>query len=116
MFMKNKQYELFPADEYEQENPQTTDVAGQYSFIIPKGTYYLEAQTQKFLAYRSEPFNAKEGANINGTIELKKGGTILDKGRDAAVTFFWIIVLLYIVKKISNRDKDENEDYNRSIV
>ena len=119
---ETNQYKLFPANEYEQKNPQTTDIAGEYSFIIPKGTYYLEAQSQKFLAYRSEPFDAEEGANINETIELKKGGTILDKGRDAAVTFFWIIVLLlillvlYIVKKISNRDKDENEDYNKSIV
>ena len=119
---ETNQYELFPATEYEQENPQTTDIAGQYSFIIPKGTYYLEAQAQEYLAYQSEPFNAKEGANINGTIELKKSGTEVGTGKAIGVTFFWLIILLllllvlYIIKKLFSRDKDENEDDNRSIV
>ena len=123
---KTNQYELFPASEYEQDNPQTTDAAGQYSFIIPKGTYYLEAEAPGYFPYRSEPFDAKEGANINRAIELRKSGTEtggkIDKDKDSAVTFFWIIILLLlllvllIIKRLFRRDKDEDEDDNRSIV
>ena len=116
------QYKPFPSSEYEQENPQTTDTAGQYSFIIPKGTYYLEVEAQEYLTYRSEPFESKEGANINRLIELRKSGAEVGTGKATAVTFFWIIILLLlllvlcIIKKLFSRDKDENEDDNRSIV
>ena len=79
-------YELFPAKEYEQNNPITTDNTGRYSFIVPKGKYYLEAQAQEYLTYRSEPFDAEEGSNINRAIELKKDGVQteeeIDEDRD----------------------------------
>jgi len=71
---KTNRYKLFPASEYEQNNPQTTDITGRYSFIVPKGTYYLEVEASGYLPYRSEPFDVKEGANINRAIELEKDG------------------------------------------
>lgn len=31
------QYELWQAKDYQQENPQVTDVTGRYSFLVPQG-------------------------------------------------------------------------------
>ncbi len=68
---ETKQYELWPAKEYQQENPQTTDVRGTYSFLVPEGYYYLKAETPGYLAYDGKPFQVKEGSGIHINIELK---------------------------------------------
>lgn len=66
-----KQYELWPAKEYQQENPQTTDVRGTYSFLVPEGYYYLKAEAPGYLVYDGKPFQVKEGSGIHINIELK---------------------------------------------
>jgi len=66
-----KQYELWPAKEYQQENPQTTDVRGTYSFLVPEGYYYLKVETPGYLVYDGKPFQVKEGSGIHINIELK---------------------------------------------
>ncbi len=68
---QNKQYELWPAKEYNQENPQTTDVRGTYSFLVPEGFYYLKVETPGYLAYDGKPFQVKEGSGVHINIELK---------------------------------------------
>jgi hypothetical protein len=68
---ETKQYELWPAKEYQQENPQTTDVRGTYSFLVPEGYYYLKAETPGYLVYDGKPFQVKEGRGIHINIELK---------------------------------------------
>jgi len=68
---ETKQYELWPAKEYQQENPQTTDVRGTYSFLVPEGYYYLKAETPGYLVYDGKPFQVKEGSGIHINIELK---------------------------------------------
>jgi len=66
-----KQYELWPAKEYQQENPQTTDDTGKYSFLVPPGTYYLRVEHPNYPVYQSETFIVKEGSGIHMNIELK---------------------------------------------
>lgn len=66
-----KQYEIWPAKEYQQENPQTTDNTGKYSFLVPPGTYYLRVQHPNYYVYQSEAFVIKEGSGIHMNIELK---------------------------------------------
>jgi hypothetical protein len=68
---KTKQYEMWPAKEYQQENPQTTDVRGTYSFLVPEGYYYLQVETPGYLVYEGKPFQVKEGSGVHTNIELK---------------------------------------------
>lgn len=68
---ETKQYELWPAKEYQQENPQTTDVRGTYSFLVPEGYYYIKAETPGYLVYDGKPFQVKEGSGVHVNIELK---------------------------------------------
>ena len=66
-----KQYELWPAKEYQQENPQITDATGKYSFLVPPGMYYLKVEAPKYPTYQSDTFSVKEGSGIHMNIELK---------------------------------------------
>ncbi|HCM36337.1 MAG TPA: hypothetical protein DIS53_00140 [Candidatus Wildermuthbacteria bacterium] len=66
-----KQYQLWPAGEYQQENPQTTDATGRYSFLVPEGSYYLQAETPGYLPYQGEVFWVREGSPVHANIELK---------------------------------------------
>lgn len=68
---QTKQYELWPAQEYNQENPQVTDVRGTYSFLVPEGYYYLKVEAPGYLTHQSKPFQVKEGSGIHMNIELK---------------------------------------------
>jgi len=66
-----KQYELWPAKDYQQENPQTTDVRGTYSFLVPEGHYYLKVDAPGYTSYDGKPFEVTEGSGIHVNIELK---------------------------------------------
>ncbi|MBU4205050.1 carboxypeptidase-like regulatory domain-containing protein, partial [Patescibacteria group bacterium] len=68
---ETKQYELWSAKEYNQENPQTTDVRGVYSFLVPEGHYYLRVIAPGYLIYDGKPFQVKEGSGVHVNIELK---------------------------------------------
>ncbi len=67
-----KQYELWSADVYGQENPQITDKTGDYSFLVPEGTYYLSVSADGYNSYKSEAFSVKEGKEIHSNIALEK--------------------------------------------
>ncbi|MDP3245184.1 MAG: carboxypeptidase-like regulatory domain-containing protein [bacterium] len=66
-----KQYELWPAPDYQQENPQITDTRGTYAFLVPEGLYYLKVEAPGYLSYDGRPFQVKEGSGIHVNIELK---------------------------------------------
>lgn len=68
---ETKQYELWPAKEYQQDNPQITDVRGTYSFLVPEGFYYIEAEAPGYLVYDGKSFQVKEGSGVHINIELK---------------------------------------------
>jgi hypothetical protein len=65
------QYELWLAKEYNQENPQITDVTGKYSFLVPPGKYYLTAEVAGYANYQGESFEVSEGPGVHFNIELK---------------------------------------------
>jgi len=65
------QYELWPAKKYQQENPQTTNATGKYSFLVPEGSYYLKVEASGYPIYEGESFEVKEGSGIHFNIELK---------------------------------------------
>jgi hypothetical protein len=66
------QYELWQAGEYGQENPETTDNTGNYSFLVPAGTYYLTVTAQGYQSYQSDKYSVAEGKEIKFNVELKK--------------------------------------------
>jgi len=66
-----KQYELWPAKNYQQENSQITDVTGNYSFLVPDGYYYLKIDAPGYLSYDGKPFEVTEGSGVHINIELK---------------------------------------------
>ncbi|MBI2098677.1 MAG: carboxypeptidase regulatory-like domain-containing protein, partial [Candidatus Wildermuthbacteria bacterium] len=68
---ETKQYELWPAKDYQQENPQVTDITGRYSFLVPEGEYYLGVEAPGYLPYQSEVLQVTEGTGIHENIELK---------------------------------------------
>ncbi len=68
---RNGEYELWPAKEYNQENPQITDVTGKYSFLVPPGKYYLTAEAVGYASYQSETFEVSVGPGVHSNIELK---------------------------------------------
>lgn len=64
------QYELWPATDYQQENPQTTDATGKYSFLVPPGTYALRIEAPGYVSYDGKPFTVAAGNSIHQNIEL----------------------------------------------
>ncbi|OGZ69892.1 MAG: hypothetical protein A3F47_01110 [Candidatus Staskawiczbacteria bacterium RIFCSPHIGHO2_12_FULL_38_11] len=66
-----KDYELWNAGDYQQENSQTTNVTGKYSFLVPNGYYYLKVDAPGYLSYDGKPFEVKEGSGVHINIELK---------------------------------------------
>ena len=68
---ETSQYEVWPADEFQQENPQVTDNTGKYSFLVPEGFYYLRAQAKDYITFIGEAFEVTEGSGVHTNIELK---------------------------------------------
>ncbi|MCX6718228.1 MAG: carboxypeptidase-like regulatory domain-containing protein [Candidatus Staskawiczbacteria bacterium] len=103
---KTKQYELWSAKDYQQENPQTTDVSGTYSFLVPDGYYYLRVDTPGYLSYDGKPFNVTEGSGIHINIELKTQYwwlNIIDW--KTALLVVVVLMLLYNFYQDKTRDK-----------
>jgi len=74
LFWLNSQtnsYELWPAKDFQQENPQVTDVTGKYSFLTPEGSYYIRVEAPGYVGYEEKAFEVREGSGIHINIELK---------------------------------------------
>lgn len=67
-----KSFTLWPAQDYKQVNPQTTDQTGTYSFLVPEGTYQLTVSVANYYDHISEPFTVVQGAGVHENIELAK--------------------------------------------
>ncbi len=65
-----KQWQLWDAEKYKQENPQETNQSGEYSFMVPEGKYYLEVQKRGYRLLKTEEFEVKNQI-INKNLELK---------------------------------------------
>jgi len=65
------EYILWPAREFRQENPQTTDVTGRYAFLVPPGSYYLAVDAPGFARYQSDIFPVEENKGVFMNLELK---------------------------------------------
>ncbi len=87
---ETKLYEPWPAQKYQQANPQTTDVTGRYSFLVPEGSYYLKVEASGYIIYYSEEFDVENGAGVHQNIELKKN--------DWLIRYFdWKIIVILLM-------------------
>ena len=99
-------YELWRAKEFQQENPQTTDVRGVYSFLVPEGLYYFQVQAPNYLPYKGEVFSVVGGNSIHQNIELK-----LKQNSNFFAKLDWkmiiiVVLLLLIYNLFKNTLKD----------
>lgn len=92
---KTNQYELWPATEFSQVNPQVTDATGKYAFLVPEGTYYLAVEARGYPRYQGEPFTAREGDGIHFNVELRSGfWSRMDWGIVLVLLFGALLVLI----------------------
>ncbi len=93
---ENKNYELWPAKNYQQGNPQTTDITGRYSFLVPPGQYYLKVEMSGYSSWEGQTFLVKEGNNVHFNIEMKaKFGYLKVVDWKVALLIIVTILLLY---------------------
>ncbi len=67
----SKSYEVWPAADFQQTNPQTTDIRGSYSFLVTGGKYYLEVKAPNYGSYKGDEFIVDEGDGVHFNIELR---------------------------------------------
>jgi len=98
------EYELWPARQFFQENPQTTDETGRYVFLVPEGLYYLKAQAQGYYDYESAPFSVVKEIGVHKNIELKKKMTWQDwlDWKIAVMTILVLAIIFIAYKYIKN--------------
>ena len=89
-YLNGDSYVKWPADKYQQINPQITDLTGQYSFLVPPGWYQLKIQAPGYKAYEGRAFEVREGVGVHENIELKSHTSIFN-------FFDWKTVLLVLV-------------------
>ena len=101
-----KKYELWPAKEYQQENPQVTDVRGTYSFLVPEGSYYLDVDAPGYNPYQGKAFIVSQGAGIHQNIELKsQNGWLSNFDWKTFLLFVVLLLLVYNLYRNGMRDK-----------
>lgn len=85
---------LWDAISYNQENPQTTDASGKYSFLVPEGRYYITAEKQGYNFYKSDIFEVRSGPGVHFNIELQGSGWLAKL--DWTITTLVLIILIIV--------------------
>ena len=68
---KTGKFELWPAKEYQQVNPQKTDKSGTYSFLVPEGKYQLTVSAAGYYDSAGKEFEVNEGRGVHENISLR---------------------------------------------
>lgn len=100
-----KTYELWPAGDYRQENPQITDVRGTYSFLVPEGSYYFHVEAPGYDPYQGKVFAVREGSGVHVNIELNSGQKWLDN-LDWETVLLIVVALLLVYNLYRNKERD----------
>lgn len=99
-------YESWDANKYQQKNPQKTGKSGAYSFLVPEGSYYIEATASDYLPYKSEIFEVTEGNGVHFNIELQgKGWWLKFFDWKSALLIIVTLLLLYNFYRDKIRDR-----------
>jgi len=65
-----KNFSLWDAKAYGQENPQKTDKNGEYFFYVPPGTYYMEINYSRLKKVRTNIFKVEKSSFITEVLEM----------------------------------------------
>lgn len=65
------QFDLWPAEQYDQTNPQTTSKEGEYFFLVPPGIYRLSAKKAGYEDYLSQEMVINRSQPIVEAIKMK---------------------------------------------
>lgn len=103
---QTNKFELWPAKEYGQLNPQITDKSGNYAFLVPSGRYYLEVKKDGYFPYKSEIFDLQENGALHLNIELKSK-TLWFLNIDWKLILLILISILLIFQVFRNKIKSE---------
>lgn len=68
---KSGNFELWPAKQYQQTNPQKTDKSGTYTFLVPQGVYKLTVSSDGYHDFEGEEFAVEDGIGVHENIEIK---------------------------------------------
>ncbi len=99
-----RDWQVWDAKEYNQINPQITNQSGEYSFMTPKGRYYLEVEKAGYKKYTSEEFEVKdEIVNKNIEIQLATSNGLI---YILAVLFLVLIIIVIIIYRGRRRPVD----------
>ena len=94
---------LWPAQDFQQRNPQTTADAGEYSFLVPPGDYYLVVKVDGYKDFHGATFTVSEGAGVHENIQMypKSGiGFLVWGGWLILVLLILLAINLYILLRI----------------
>lgn len=92
---ESKEYELWNAKDYQQSNPQITDLRGTYSFLVPEGLYYLSVEAPGYKPFEGKVFEVVEGNGVHENIEMGTGSSsFLDKIDTKTLLLVVVILLL----------------------
>jgi peroxiredoxin/chitodextrinase len=69
---------IWDAQAYGQDNPQTTDAAGNFSMFLPAGTYYIKAAGKGFASITSRIFSLKTPSPILTTLKSSRSGGFIN--------------------------------------
>jgi hypothetical protein len=67
--LKKGVWQIWPGSVYYQDNPVVTDANGAYGFMVPDGTYYIEAKKSGYRENATTRFDAVENY-VNQSLEL----------------------------------------------
>lgn len=87
-------YELWNAKDYQQRNPQITDVRGTYSFLVPEGKYYFYVEAPGYESFEGKVFSVIEGSPVHENIELKARGKVFSKIDNTTLLIIVVLLLL----------------------
>ena len=94
---------LWDASTYNQDNPQITDTAGRYSFLVPPGRYYITVEGSGYNSYKGDEFEVKEGSGVHFNIEMTKNGSWLRALVDWKMFIIIIFGIAILVNFINDR-------------
>jgi hypothetical protein len=102
-----KQYERWPAEQFNQENPQVTDVRGTYAFLVPPGFYAITVEAPGYETYTSAPFQVElGGSGVHMNIEMKAPYSFLaDLDWKTMLLVFVVLFLLYNFYRDERRER-----------
>jgi len=88
------EFELWPAKNYSQKNPQITDKTGRYSFLVPEGEYYLKIETDGYKDKKTKTFAVTASKGVHMNVEIMKPFSVLSDINWRSIALVVIIILL----------------------